>query len=113
MKIIDGELAQKGNIIESILVKSYEDYKKMGGTRSKFDAYHELMSRAERLENKSLELMDMSLSGFDIDSAEIHAVANAAQAMYALIFLWFNVSFHKVCYANYILPKHEDYDESE
>lgn len=93
------------NLEYTILISSFDEYKSNGGPRDMFDAYSRIKEMAKQHESNYIQLMDMSLSGIDVNDKQINKEALEAQALWHLLSLWFNKPKRKVSYRNFDLTE--------
>jgi hypothetical protein len=105
MLVLDQKLLFEGKVEESILVHSFEEYKKLGGKRDMLDLYAFVKERAKREEGKYIDAMDMSLSGIDVSDDYLVKQRLRAQANWYLLYLWFNKPLRKVSYGTFNLEE--------
>lgn len=110
MKLIDinklNEVRAKGSytldeIMECVTVTSYSEYKLLGGTRTSYQMYFKILSRARSYEGEYVSSIDKACSGIDVDRDKISLCKAKAQALYVLLELWFNEKAKVVDYATF------------
>ena len=105
MQILDQKLLFEGKVEESILIHSFEDYKKQGGKRDMLDLYAFIKERAKREEGRYIDAMDQSLSGIDVSDDYLRKQRLRAQVNWYLLHLWFKKPLRKVSYINFDLEE--------
>lgn len=105
MKVIDSEILYQGKVSESVLVHSFEEYKKLGGTRDMLDLYALVKDRAKCSEGNYISYMDQALSGIPVSDEFIERQRLKAQVNWYLLHLWFNKPLRKVSYGNFDLDE--------
>lgn len=103
MQVLDQKLLFEGKVKESILIHSFEDYKKQGGKRDMLDLYAFIKERAKREEGKYIDAMDQSLSGIEVSDEFLRKQRLIAQANWYLLHLWFGRPLRKVSYGTFDL----------
>ena len=105
MQVLDQKLLFEGKVEESILIHSFEDYKKQGGKRDMLDLYAFIKERAKREEGRYIDAMDQSLSGIEVSDDYLRKQRLRAQANWYLLHLWFKKPLRKVSYSNFELEE--------
>lgn len=105
MQVLDQKILFEGKVEESILVHSFEEYKKLGGTRDMLDLYAFVKERAKREEGRYIDAMDQALSGLDVSDEYLRKQRLRAQANWYLLHLWFKKPLRKVSYSNFNLEE--------
>lgn len=105
MQVLDQKVLFEGKVEESILIRSFEDYKKEGGKRDMLDLYAFIKERAKREELKYIQAMDMSLSGIEVSDDYLTKQRLRAQANWYLLHLWFNKPLRKVSFSDFDLEE--------
>lgn len=103
MKLLNLNTLYEGKVMESILVKSFDEYKNNGGVRDFLDSYAHFKSKAKQYESDYISMMDMSLSGIPVEDSKIRQHRLLAQAFWTLLSLWFNKPLRKVSYSTFDL----------
>jgi hypothetical protein len=103
MQILDQKTLFEGKLEESILIHSFEDYKKQGGKRDMLDLYAFVKERAKREEGRYIDAMDQSLSGIEVSDDYLRKQKLRAQAIWYLLHLWFNKPLRIVNFSNFDL----------
>lgn len=94
--IVDNNILNQGKVEESILVKSFKEYKQLGGEKTEFQMYHNIRQKAESLESRYSMAMDMLFSGLPEATEEgCRRIYNQLQVSYLLLNLWFNEPIKK------------------
>ena len=105
MILINKDVLMKGNIVESVLIHSFEEYKRKGGQKDLLDLYASLKERAKGSELNYISTMDQSLSGIPVDKNIIKRMKLIAQAYWYLIHLYFGKELRKVSYSTFTLEE--------
>lgn len=105
MILIDKNAIFEGKLAESVLIKSFKEYKDKGGTRDELDAFSLLKERAKHYESLYVSYMDQSLSGIDVPEDAIYNAADLAQVYWYIIHLWFNKPLRMVHYSTFSLEE--------
>lgn len=107
MKIYDLDIlfGKRENVAGSLLVDSFELYKKLGGTRDELDLYSHLKEQAKRYESNYIQAMDMNLSGIQVNRKIIRMNRLLAQVHWYIIHKWFNKPLRIVDYNNFSLEE--------
>ena len=107
MKIYDLDIlfGERENVAGSLLVDSFELYKKLGGTRDELDLYSHLKEQAKRYESNYIQAMDMDLSGIQVNRKIIRMNRLLAQVHLYIIHKWFNKPLRIVDYNNFSLEE--------
>ena len=107
MKIYDLDIlfGERENVAGSLLVDSFELYKKLGGTRDELDLYSHLKEQAKRYELNYIQSMDMNLSGIQVNRKIIRMNRLLAQVHWYIIHKWFNKPLRIVDYNNFSLEE--------
>ena len=105
MQILDQKLLFEGKVEESILIHSFEDYKKQGGKRDMLDLYAFIKERAKREESRYIDAVDQSLSGIEVSDDYLRKQRLRAQALWYLLHLWFGKPLRKVNFSNFDLDE--------
>ena len=105
MQLLDQKVLFEGKVEESILIHSFEDYKKQGGKRDMLDLYAFIKERAKREESRYIDAMDQSLSGIEVSDDYLRKQRLRAQANWYLLHLWFKKPLRKVSYSNFDLEE--------
>lgn len=105
MQVLDQKILFEGKVEESILVHSFEEYKKLGGTRDMLDLYAFAKERAKREEGRYIDAMDQALSGLDVSDEYLRKQRLRAQALWYLLHLWFNKPLRTVNYRTFNLSE--------
>ena len=108
MKLFDLNTLYEGKVMESILVKSFDEYKDKGGERDFLDTYAHFKSKAKQYESDYISMMDMSLSGIPVKDSEIIQYRLLAQVFWTLLSLWFNKPLRKVSYSTFDLKEFDN-----
>ena len=103
MKLFNLNTLYKGKIMESIYIKSFDEYKDNGGKMDMLDTYAHFKSKAKQYESDYISMMDMSLSGIPVKDSEIIQYRLLAQVFWTLLSLWFNKPLRKVSYSTFNL----------
>jgi len=107
MKIYDLDIlfGERENVAGSLLVDSFELYKKLGGTRDELDLYSYLKEQAKKYESNYIQAMDMDLSGIPVNRKIIRMNRLRAQVHWYIIHKWFNKPLRIVDYNNFSLEE--------
>lgn len=105
MQVLDQKVLFEGKVEESILIRSFEDYKKQGGKRDMLDLYAFVKERAKREEGRYIDAMDQSLSGIEVPDDYLRKQRLRAQASWYLLHLWFDKPLRKVSYRTFDLKE--------
>lgn len=105
MKLIDTEILFQGKVSNSILVHSFEEYKKQGGKRDMLDVYAYIKEKAKQKESDYITMMDMSLSGIAVPEENMCQKRLLAQALWYILHLWFNRELREVSFLNFDLTE--------
>ena len=105
MQVLDQKILFEGKVEESILIHSFEDYKKQGGKRDMLDLYAFIKERAKREESRYIDAMDQSLSGIEVSDDYLRKQRLRAQANWYLLHLWFKKPLREVSYSNFDLEE--------
>ena len=105
MQVLDQKVLFEGKVEESILIHSFEDYKKQGGKRDMLDLYALVKERTKREEGRYISAMDQSLSGIEVSDDYLRKQRLRAQAMWYLLHLWFNKPLREVSFSNFDLDE--------
>ena len=105
MIVLDQKLLFEGKVEESILIRSFEDYKKQGGKRDMLDLYAFVKERAKREEDKYISSIDQSLSGIEVSDDYLRKQRLIAQANWYLLHLWFGKPLRKVSFSSFDLEE--------
>ena len=105
MKVIDFKILYQGKVSESIIVRSFEEYKRLGGKRDMLELYALMKERAKNAESAYISLMDQALSGIPFSDECLDTQRLRAQAQWYLLHLWFNKPLRKVSYHNFDLDE--------
>lgn len=105
MKIINSEILYQGKVSESVLVHSFEEYKRLGGKKDMLDCYALIKHNAKGAESKYISYMDQTLSGIPMSDECLEAQRLKAQAWWYILHLWFNRPLRKVSYGNFDLDE--------
>lgn len=105
MKIFDLGTLFKGKVTESILVESFDDYQKNGGTKDMFDVYSDIKSKAKKYESNYIQGMDMYLSGIPVKEGIVRKNQLLAEVFWTILHLWFNKPLRDVNYCNFSLDE--------
>lgn len=105
MKVIDREILFQGKVPESIIVKSFGEYKQLGGTRDLLDMYAFAKDVAKRHEGRYIDAMDQSLSGIPVSDEFIRKQRLIAQASWYIVHLWFGKPLRVVSYSTFDLQE--------
>ena len=105
MQVLDQKLLFEGKVEESVLVHSFEEYKKLGGKRDVLDLYAFVKERAKREESNYISAMDQALSGIEVSDDYLRKQRLRAQANWYLLHLWFNKPLRKVSFSNFDLDE--------
>lgn len=91
MKIFSTEtLLNQCKVKESIIVKSFQEYKDLGGKLDILDAYSLTKERAKKYEGNYISLMDMACSGIEVSEDNIRRNRLLAQVFWTILHMWFN-----------------------
>lgn len=96
-------LLDQGKIEESIIVKSFQEYKDLGGTLDMLDTYALTKERAKKYESNYIQGMDMSLSGLPVKEDVLRKTRLLAQVFWEILHLWFNKPLRIVSYSEFDL----------
>lgn len=108
MKVFNLEtLLNQGKVKESIIVKSFQEYKDLGGKLDILDTYALTKERAKKYEDAYISLMDMALSGIEVDEDNIRRNRLLAQVFWTILHLWFNKPLRVVSYSTFNLEEFE------
>lgn len=105
MKVIDREILFQGKVPESIIVRTFEEYKQLGGSRDMLDMYAFAKERAKLEEGKYIDAMDQALSGLPVSDEFLRKQRLVAQACWYLVHLWFHKSLRSVSYRDFDLAE--------
>ena len=105
MQVLDQKVLFEGKVEESILIHSFEDYKKQGGKRDMLDLYAFVKERAKREEINYISAMDQALSGIEISDNYLKKQRLRAQANWYLLHLWFGKPLRKVSFGDFDLDE--------
>jgi len=105
MQVLDQNVLFEGKVEESILIHSFEDYRKQGGKRDVLDLYAFIKERAKREEGRYIDAMDQALSGIEVSDDYLRKQRLRAQVNWYLLHLWFNKPLRKVSYSNFDLEE--------
>lgn len=103
--IIDKDLLAKGEVVACILVRSYEEYKRLGGTRDKYEAYAKIKEMAKQAEYSYISYMDRYCSDIDIPKETIMYKKFKAQALWNILYVWFGAPLRRVSYRTFNLDE--------
>lgn len=107
MKIFDLDIlfGERENVAGSLLVDSFELYKKLGGTRDELDLYSHLKEQAKMYENNYIQAMDMDISGIPVDKKIIRRNKLLAQVHWYILHKWFGKPLRIVSFYNFSLEE--------
>lgn len=105
VKVINSEILKQGKVEESIIVKSFDEYKNLGGEMDEFQAYYRTLDKAKHFENLYISGMDMCLSGIPVDEEVLRIKRLYAQVFWTIRHLWFGKPLRKVSFANFDLAE--------
>ena len=105
MQVLNQKVLFEGKVEESILVHSFEEYKKLGGKRDMLDLYAFVKERAKREELNYIGAMDQALSGLEVSDDYLRKQRLRAQANWYLLHLWFNRPLREVSFSNFDLDE--------
>ena len=105
VKVINSEILKQGKVEESIIVKSFDEYKKLGGDMDEFQAYFKTLDRAKYFESLYISGMDMSLSGIPVNEEALRIKRLYAQVFWTIRHLWFGKPLRKVSFADFDLAE--------
>lgn len=105
MQVINQKVLFEGRIEGSVLVHSFEEYKKLGGKRDMLDLYAYVKERAKREEGMYIDAMDQALSGLEVPDEFLRKQRLVAQANWYLLHIWFNKPLRKVSYSTFNLQE--------
>jgi hypothetical protein len=105
MQILDQKVLFEGKVEESILVHSFEEYKKLGGKRDMLDLYAFIKERAKREESNYISAMDQALSGLEVSDDYLRKQRLRAQANWYLLHLWFSKPLRTVDFSTFDLSE--------
>lgn len=105
VKIINSEILKQGKVDESIIVKSFDEYKKLGGDMDEFQAYFKTLDRAKCFESAFISGMDMLLSGIPVDEEVLRIKRLYAQVFWTIRHLWFGKPLREVSFGNFDLAE--------
>jgi len=104
MRLFDTSiLFDHGKIEESIIVKSFQQYKDNGGKLDALDAYSLIKGRAKCYEGTYISTVDMACSGIKVPEDAIRKNRLIAQVLWMLLHLWFNKPLRTVDYSTFDL----------
>lgn len=105
MKIINMEVLYQGKVAESVIVPSFEAYRRLGGQRDILDVYALTKERAKHHEDLYISAMDQSLSGIPVPEEYIRKERLIAQVYWYILHLWFNKPLRKVSFSTFDLTE--------
>lgn len=105
MIIINKHILEQGHIDDSIVIRSFNEYKAKGGKHDILDTYAHFKEKAKEYELKYIQMMDMKSSGIDLDEKEIRKCAHIAQAFWYILHLWFNKPLRVVKFSTFSLEE--------
>ena len=105
MQVLDQKVLFEGKVEESILIHSFEDYKKQGGKRDMLDLYAFVKERAKKEEGRYISAMDQALSGLEVSDDYLRKQRLIAQANWYLLHLWFKKPLREVSFSNFDLEE--------
>ena len=105
MRLINRDILMQGKIEESILIKSFEEYKTKGGNRDMLDVYAFIKERAKKYEGEYISLMDQACSGIEVSDSYIRECQLASNALWYILHLWFDKPIRKANYSTFNLQE--------
>ena len=106
MKLFNKDiLLEKGNVVDSINIYSYSQYKAEGGKHDMLDTYNHFKEMAKKYEGNYIMYMDQYLSGIDVPKSAIRENKLIAQVFWALLHLWFSKPLRIVNYNTFSLEE--------
>lgn len=90
---------------KALTFTSFEEYQKLGGTRTLLSLYSKIKEYAKQFEGDYISFVDMSISGIPVNIERAHKILHMAQANWTALHIIFGEPLRTVSYDSFSLTE--------